>query len=656
MAMLKHNDLRYFTDRDTQKKAFAALWQDGSLPIVVFTGLSGTGKSTLIDWLIVHQCQAQNRGWVKIDLFTDFERPTFLASLAKLLTADAQKRYKEAATIARQNYKTQKQLLLQAHASRPISATQEAKDHGQIHGAEINIYTGDEKALSALSKIYGDQLTVAFEDEFVDLPTTETVLFLDTYERAQERSSAKQVTWLWQLLLACCEAAPNLRIVVGSRVDLNFDVAQSWRTRSRLDAFSPEDAATFLQAYSQGKMDVALIEAIFTLTQGHPMLTEMGGQLWQEGIDAGKPLTLAELQTGLAHRSAEEWLYGRIINRLEVLGETEVVAACRYGPLLRSFSMASLNAILPADIEPFSDPKFRELTKFAFIKQTERGWAFHELMRGVQLAYLARQEDVAVRACHERAVAYFGTQMEQRERHSDQQNYIYHCCFIDPEVIFAEVLAENFRAQLAGNRVWWDELLQILEKPAQYLRLGDEQRGALKRNRGLWFVHDYKMSEGRTSYAGALELFRAVGDRLGEANTLKAIGDVLNFKKELDDALASYDAALLLFRAVGDRLGEANTLQAIGFFHIDINAVEKGSLELEQALDFYEQIGDRVGLININWGLGVRLVQKENYTDAEPFIETAARTAQEIFPEHPFTAQALSLLADIRKSLANLDN
>ena len=58
------------------------------------------------------------------------------------------------------------------------------------------------------------------------------------------------------------------------------------------------------------------------------------------------------------------------------------------------------------------------------------------------------------------------------------------------------------------------------------------------------------------SYEQALGLFREVGDRLGEANVLQAMGDVQNFRDERDKALGSYEQALGLFREVGDRLGK----------------------------------------------------------------------------------------------------
>ncbi len=72
------------------------------------------------------------------------------------------------------------------------------------------------------------------------------------------------------------------------------------------------------------------------------------------------------------------------------------------------------------------------------------------------------------------------------------------------------------------------------------------------------------MDAALASYQAALTLYRAVGDRLGEANVQKAIDDVQRFRDDRDAALASYQAALTLYRAVGDRLGEANVQKAIG--------------------------------------------------------------------------------------------
>jgi tetratricopeptide (TPR) repeat protein len=105
-------------------------------------------------------------------------------------------------------------------------------------------------------------------------------------------------------------------------------------------------------------------------------------------------------------------------------------------------------------------------------------------------------------------------------------------------------------------------------------------------------------------YDQALELFRAVGARLGEANTLKAIGDVLRFRDEYDQALAHYDQALELFRAVGARLGEANTLKAIGDVHNFRKEMDQALAHYDQALELFRAVGDRLGEANTLKAIG----------------------------------------------------
>jgi tetratricopeptide (TPR) repeat protein len=104
------------------------------------------------------------------------------------------------------------------------------------------------------------------------------------------------------------------------------------------------------------------------------------------------------------------------------------------------------------------------------------------------------------------------------------------------------------------------------------------------------------------SYQQALALYRAVGAKLGEANTRKAIGDVQQFHKD-PAALESYQQALALYRAVGAKLGEANTLRAIGDvqqFHKDPAALES----YQQALALYRAVGDRLGEANTLRAIG----------------------------------------------------
>ncbi|MGQ9871847.1 tetratricopeptide repeat protein [Leptodesmis sp.] len=87
-----------------------------------------------------------------------------------------------------------------------------------------------------------------------------------------------------------------------------------------------------------------------------------------------------------------------------------------------------------------------------------------------------------------------------------------------------------------------------------------------------------------------LDVYRATNNRLGEANTLQAIGDVLQFLDRRSEALTNYEQAIGLYREVGDRLGEANVLQKFGKLQEDPQA---GLGYLQQAQSIYEQIGDQ---------------------------------------------------------------
>ena len=94
------------------------------------------------------------------------------------------------------------------------------------------------------------------------------------------------------------------------------------------------------------------------------------------------------------------------------------------------------------------------------------------------------------------------------------------------------------------------------------------------------------------SYQEALRLFRAVGAKVGEANVLKAMGDVQAFRKENDAALDSYAQALTLFRAVDDRLGEANVLAALSRIAVAEGKLDEAEKQFASIIKMRIAIGD----------------------------------------------------------------
>jgi tetratricopeptide (TPR) repeat protein len=132
-----------------------------------------------------------------------------------------------------------------------------------------------------------------------------------------------------------------------------------------------------------------------------------------------------------------------------------------------------------------------------------------------------------------------------------------------------------------------------------------------------------------TSYEQALSLFRAVGDRLGEANVLKALGDVQQFRDERDAALTSYEQALSLFRAVGAKLGEANVLASQGQLYL-ITDPKRADELLDKAVSIYRVIGSRYSIPaqigNFGWALR-RLGEPKR---ARPYLLHAAELFEEM--------------------------
>ena len=128
----------------------------------------------------------------------------------------------------------------------------------------------------------------------------------------------------------------------------------------------------------------------------------------------------------------------------------------------------------------------------------------------------------------------------------------------------------------------------------------------------------------------ALHLYRILTDTpqttrtavLGEANVLKAQGDVLYFLKQTEEALARYDQALGLFRTVGDRLGEANVLSALARDALGKDR-DRAIQLLGQAKSLRQEIGDIYSLAVDLGNFGAALLQNGFAEDAVLYLSEA---------------------------------
>jgi CHAT domain-containing protein/Tfp pilus assembly protein PilF len=137
-------------------------------------------------------------------------------------------------------------------------------------------------------------------------------------------------------------------------------------------------------------------------------------------------------------------------------------------------------------------------------------------------------------------------------------------------------------------------------------------------------------------YNQALPLFRAIGDREGEATTLISIGAIYSDLGETSRALDYYNQALPLTRAVGDRKGEATTLTNIGKVYSDLGEKSRALDYYNQALPLFRAIGNRggeAGTLN-NIGrvydtLGKKSQALEYYNQALPLLRAVGDIQEE---------------------------
>ena len=157
------------------------------------------------------------------------------------------------------------------------------------------------------------------------------------------------------------------------------------------------------------------------------------------------------------------------------------------------------------------------------------------------------------------------------------------------------------------------------------------------------------------SYAAALRLFREIGDRLGEANVLQAIGDVQQFRDDRDAALESYAAALRLFREIGAKLGEANVQLSWGkqeLFQEDVSKFKHGAQLLQSALSIYREIGALSGQANALMTWAQWLATRGQIEQALPFAQEAYDLGNAFAPGHPVTEWMRQFIAALQEALA----
>jgi CHAT domain-containing protein len=131
-------------------------------------------------------------------------------------------------------------------------------------------------------------------------------------------------------------------------------------------------------------------------------------------------------------------------------------------------------------------------------------------------------------------------------------------------------------------------------------------------------------------YEQALVIYRDIGNRTGEADTLNAIGNMQESLQDYRAALGYHEQALAIYRDIGNRTGEADTLNAIGNMQESLQDYRAALSYYEQALAIYRDIGNRTGEALALRGISLAYLAQSQPELAILFFKQAVTTYEAI--------------------------
>jgi tetratricopeptide (TPR) repeat protein/DNA-binding XRE family transcriptional regulator len=161
------------------------------------------------------------------------------------------------------------------------------------------------------------------------------------------------------------------------------------------------------------------------------------------------------------------------------------------------------------------------------------------------------------------------------------------------------------------------------------------------------------LDQARAHLARSLDLYRRLGNHLGEANAYLDLGKLAARQGRYVRALGHAEQALRLYQAVGHKAGEARMLNNVGYYHALIGNHQAARAFCRQAVNLCVEVG-HPRLVGHAWdSLGYAEHQLGNYDQALDCYQRALRISDETSDRH-LEATTLIHLGGTRRALGEL--
>ncbi|MCC7108903.1 MAG: AAA family ATPase [Deltaproteobacteria bacterium] len=119
----------------------------------------------------------------------------------------------------------------------------------------------------------------------------------------------------------------------------------------------------------------------------------------------------------------------------------------------------------------------------------------------------------------------------------------------------------------------------------------------------------------------------SIDDRLGLAQSLRALGDVCYWRGERSQSAVLYKEAHELFQTVGKASDVAQSLWSLGYVELERGDLDKARALFEEQRDLCRKVRDRLGEANADNALGELARRQSRFDEAEAHYRAALRIA-----------------------------
>jgi tetratricopeptide (TPR) repeat protein len=226
------------------------------------------------------------------------------------------------------------------------------------------------------------------------------------------------------------------------------------------------------------------------------------------------------------------------------------------------------------------------------------------------------------------------------------------------EALEAALLAA--RAQLAQATALWklgqpEPALQALQAAAAIFRARGDRDGEAQAALEIAVLEhgEGNLAEARSGYEQALEAWGAAGDQRGVAVALNNLGLLQWQQADAAAARRLYERALDTYYQIGDESGAAHTLNNLANIFYSEGQIATARQMYEQAAAKYGEMGDKGGMADAITNVALVFAHQGNLAASRSKYQEAAAIARELGTKTQL-AQALEGLGDVARERGEL--